>query len=566
MRAGAPDLSQPDTVTPLLFAVPVTRSQGGNGTLIIGSSANAVEVANVGFGQSIRVWALGDRDGAALPIASGSLTFSSSSNADAMEPDVKPWLTTTPVPGVFDGREFAILSRATKPTAVESPMAGFVVGVFTAEPVESTLRSVEVKVKIVQKWAAIKTPINEWPWKWDGTYGGVNENSAANPGENPGTLGIQLDYNWYLSRDGFPDEFSGGIVEGAGGTSNAQMAARFPQRVSATILPKNTTLVQQHTTMVESVGGATWPLIHDGHWRTRSLDELTGSAPVKTVAVADGVEDLGWKIDPSTRMDGVQFTFKELTWRQMYEDSNDSFTLDEVHVTPYAERFWLDVPITGPLHGGFRGHLNGQPDGSGGDILVRPIGIRTRALNVWDFEWTNVGNNYLVTPTGDPGGALCELWRGVWTDTTVSAGSVTTSRLFTRTLDWPCQSKSVAQQLANRVLGLVTRAGWYCQRLRVVPDLNLELGDTIRLTHTDGLDVRALIVGINLSLSAGNFVQELDLVVLPTAGIDFDAWADANLPNGAAATLANFDTWADANLPGGAAATIADFDAYLTNH
>lgn len=88
------------------------------------------------------------------------------------------------------------------------------------------------------------------------------------------------------------------------------------------------------------------------------------------------------------------------------------------------------------------------------------------------------------------------------------------------------QTKESAEAIANHIWQRVSTVRWRAESVRIALDWSLDIGDIIRLRHSQtGLDQKALVTRVALEGSPGEIAQTLDLVLLDPMWSDFDkAW------------------------------------------
>lgn len=331
----------------------------------------------------------------------------------------------------------------------------------------------------------------------------------------------------------------------------------------APVLSPNLRVWEALQETVQAFLGACW-IDRAGVLRAKSRHQLAGlGRREKVIDVATDADSLNWTISADDFADRM-----EIEWSRLDPDEDtDEWTVGEkIRVRANASAVFLVELATfvGTVNGFAHADLatsnestweaNDAPLGDGAFITsglafkIERITGSTARVTVTNANGFDV---WLVDDTGEPAVVVRgsdvlkstmqpQIEMGVSVGESVEPISIKLGPLV--------QSEAVANALVAYLWDRCQTPRWRAESIRIRPDLQLDIGAVIALTHTPtGLRTDALVTRVQMSGKSGEFAQHIDLAILPPTVSAFDAsWAGA--------TCTAFDTAL-------AGKTVSDFDA-----
>lgn len=315
--------------------------------------------------------------------------------------------------------------------------------------------------------------------------------------------------------------------------------------------------------------GAAW-LDWEGNLKVRNSAYLAGRGnPSQVIDVEKRLDDIKWVTDPSEVVDRLQVTYYPPDveqWRHgpgggvvnptawQAEEAYEIGPGETVEVIGYtatplttitrssyssvveADGLWIrwhPVWETDPFDPKSVPTWSAQTSRQGNGIVMGSdvLSVRSRALSHSRLliQITNNTNQTLYTVDGNGNPHLiyrqsqvmfqentAVVIRGVKEeDKAANPLQIDLTRMM--------QTKESAEAIANHIWQRVSGVRWRAESVRVALDWSLDIGDIIRLSHSQtGLDQKALVTRVALEGSPGEIAQTLDLVLLNQMWADFD--------------------------------------------
>lgn len=305
--------------------------------------------------------------------------------------------------------------------------------------------------------------------------------------------------------------------------------------------------------------GAAW-VTRDRKLLCRNRDYLAGIGSArKPLDVGSRLADLGWTCDPADTADRLEVTYSLADVVEVNRtvdpwigvtiwESPDVVELPAgktveliVDLEEFANLFtqttWVPAwtSVEDPSGAAVASVWCAYPnrDGAGAHPADDAVTVTHRRISVGRAVISLRNNTASTLYTVDAAGQPCVIFRasrrvGRGTTSPVERGvsAVEAENPLTIDLGYYVQRTEDAEAIADYIWARVSTPMWRASSVRVKLDWDLDIGDTLQLSHPDsGLSASALVTKVTLDGQPGEVAQTLDLVLLPPTWADFDtAW------------------------------------------
>lgn len=296
-----------------------------------------------------------------------------------------------------------------------------------------------------------------------------------------------------------------------------------------------------------------------GDWHLLNRHTLTGvdtgTEVVKDVGLV--FEDLPWVLNHADQADRLVLKYRPAEgvdtfddWGQirnvylaenvivLYPGENEVFFSTEYEYVVGAERLQFVRADDGLAPFSHVWDAHRYNNGTGGRISPSLLDFSLRQLTTSTWVVTIYNSTgqpcHLVDSTGTPTLKIRSLFYYTqFQVNTVERGLPAGSRpknTLTIDADNYIQNDEDANALADFIWGRVNQRAWRAERVRMVPDYRLDLGDVVEIQHDrTGIKSNALVTRVHLEGTPGRVGQLVDLVLIPPTWEDFDeAWTGSS--------------------------------------
>lgn len=295
-----------------------------------------------------------------------------------------------------------------------------------------------------------------------------------------------------------------------------------------------------------------------GDLRLMNRHTLTGvgTGSEMVIDVGQKFEDLPWVLNHADQADRLELKYRPVYGVTEYTGWVDEIVLWEAEdiiivwpgetevffstdyryaIDPSAIPFVrADDPFADEYHSWDAHRYN---NGSGDRIAAHALSFSLRQVtsSTWAITITNTTGQpcHLVDSTGAPHLKVKALyWFDQPFEETIERGVPGTQARHALKIDASnyVQTEADANALADFIWGRVNQRAWRAERVRMLPDYRLDLGDVVALAHArNGITSNALVTRVHLEGTPGRVGQLVDLVLIPPTWEDFDeAWAGSS--------------------------------------
>jgi hypothetical protein len=308
--------------------------------------------------------------------------------------------------------------------------------------------------------------------------------------------------------------------------------------------------------IVDAWQGALITDVHgDLHLLNRNTLTGVGIGAERVIDAGLTFEDLPWAMNHADRADRLELKYRPAegtdtfeSWEQvrtvyqaqdvivLYPGENEVFFSTEYEYVVGAERLQFvraDDPFADEYHSWDAHRYN---NGTGGRISPSGLSFSLRQVTTATWVVTIVNSTgqpcHLVDSTGQPSLTIRTLFYYFQPFVvTVERGLPATQARHSLTIDADnyIQTEADAEMIADFIWSRVNTRSWRADRVNVVPDYRLDLGDVVEVVHArTQMKSNALVTRVHLDGVPGRVGQQVDLVLIPPTWEDADeAWAAA---------------------------------------